>query len=457
MRIFRKKKSIETEERNSNSFATLLGSSEGSGLTEESILKIPTVETCVKLISGTIAKLPIYLYKKSDNNTISEEIVKGDRRVFLLNNEPNDFLNGFNFKYNIVKDYLIHGNSYIYIDENSTTIKGLHPIKPLNVSVTKYQKGLVTTTADIEVSCENGGNVKKKPYNFIIVANDSEDGLEGKGILVKGVDVLKLAQNEIKYSQSIYENGALPLGVLKTEQRLTKEAIERLRSSWNNLYKGLKNSNKTIILEDGLDYSPMSLKPNEMQLDNSRSYVVSELCRLFNVPENLINPNTAQYSSVEQNNIHFLQYCIGAIMSVIESAINKSLLLEEEKEQGYYFAFDESDIIKTTLKEKMEALKIGVESGLYSFNEARNDVKKPQMKTDFMRFNIGQVFYDRKSEDMIIPNTGTIVNIKNKQFITAENGIGPSHSKSNQLEDEIKNKSKQDNKNIKGGEDDNGS
>ena len=381
---------------------------------EHFAMSIPTVQACVNLICGTIAQLPIYLYKKDEKGAIVK--VEGDYRTFLLNEEPDEFINGYNFKYNLTKDFLLHGNGYALIDGPLNDVRALHYIESQNISVEKYRKKGIITKANIYLNGE-GGSVKKKPYDFISVLNDSKDGLTGKGLLQKGATTLILAKNEQQYSQSVYENGALPLGVLKTDGRLSKETVEKLRDSWKDLYQGLKNSNKTIILEEGLNYLPMSLKPTDLQLDSSRSYVLSEICRLLNVPESLVSANSNKYGSIEQNNLHFLQYCISPIFSALEKGLNKSLLLEEEKEQGYFWAVDETNVIRTTLGEKMSALKTGLDAGLISVNEGRGELHKSRLEKDLMRFSLGNVFYDKDTSDMIIPNMGGIINLDKREFL----------------------------------------
>ena len=395
-----------------DSLESLLGGS--SSMDEDTALSIPTVQACVNLICSTVAQGPIHLYKKDKKG--AQVRVMGDKREFLLNNEPNEYCNGYTLKYNWAKDFLLNGDSYTYIEgEDVGNVKALHYMKNDSVFIEKYKKQGIITGAYINIANEDGV-FRKRPMDFIIILNDSVDGLQGKGILEKGLDTLILAKNEQQYSQSVYENGALPLGVLKTEKRLSEDALNRLKDNWKNLYQGLKNSNKTIILEEGLSYLPMSLKPSDLQLDSSRSYVLSEICRLLNVPESLINANAGKYGNIEQNNIHFLQYCISPIFESIEKALNKAFLLEKEKEEGYFWAIDDTNILRTTFAEKMTALKTALDAGLLSINEARGEINKEKLDKDLMRFSLGNVFYDKDTTDMIIPNMGGIINIDNKEF-----------------------------------------
>ncbi|WP_139384678.1 phage portal protein, partial [Salmonella enterica] len=129
------------------------------------------------------------------------------------------------------------------------------------------------------------GTYEFTPDELIILTRDSEDGVTSSGILQNNSKLLRLALDEIEYSNGILKNGALPIGVLKATSRLSQKAIDNLRSSWENLYSGPKKAGKTIILEEGLDYNPISMKPSEMDLTNSKKNTVSEIARVFNIPE----------------------------------------------------------------------------------------------------------------------------------------------------------------------------
>lgn len=390
----------EVEERSSNNaFEALMPQSKP--VNEIEILKIPTVQKCVEMISGTIAQLPIYLYKEDENG----EIVKvNDDRDFILNNEPNEYQNAYTVKKKIVKDYLLHGVSYSAIEKRGNEIVELYPLKSTGMTLTKYYKGYKVSKADFDYS-DQGDNVKFKPHELLIVLKDSQDGLTSKGVLDYGMELFKICYGETEYSQNIFKNGALPLGILETEGRLNETTVQRLRNSWNTLYSGMKNAGKTVILEEGLKYKPVSLNPNDIQLTQNRQENISEICKLFNMPEYMVNPTASKYASVEQNNIHFLQYCLSPILNAIESALNKSLLLEDEKREGYFFEFDTSEILRTTEKEKYDAVKTGLDSGVLSINEARYKLNLKAINDDIMKWSLGNVLYYPKDGKLVVPNT----------------------------------------------------
>ena len=375
-------------------------------VTEDEAMKIPSVVACVELITGSIGQLPIYLYKENDNGEV--ERVAGDRRVFLLNSEPNDLLNGYNFKKRLAKDYLFYGVSYTVKEQALNQILELYPLDMRNVQVTKYLKDGYKFDADINLMTygADGRGMKRvfKPHEIMMILKDSEDGVTSRGVLEAGSEILSLAISESEYTSNILKNGALPIGVIQTLNRLSESAIKRLRAGWESLYGGSKNSGKTVILEEGLEYKPISLKPNDLQLTDGRRITIAEIARLFNVPESMLNADANKYASNEQNNLHFLQYTLSPIITSIESSLDKSLLLESEKEEGYYFRFDTTEILRTTEKERMESATEGLKNGYYSINETRAKFDMHKLEDDYFMWSLGHVLFNPESKEMFVPN-----------------------------------------------------
>lgn len=398
---------IEQETRNTESnianINALLGRKE-DGLSLEKIESIPAVQACTNLICGTIASLPIYLYKENDNGDI--ERIFGDRRETLLNNEPNPIQNAYNFKKSMVRDYLFHGTGACKIEWENNQVVELWGLRGERITVMKYHTDGYKLQADIKYSGESG-MVTFAPDELIMILKDSHDGVSSRGLLKTGRETFKIALSEYEYTKNVFNRGALPIGILKTSGRLSKDAIVKLKSSWQNLYgQGSKTAASTIVLEEGLDYTPVSLNPQDLDLTNSKRNSTSEICRLFGVPESLINSDANKYGSVSQNNLHFLQYGLNSILTSMENSLNKNLLLEAEKEEGYFFAFDTSEVLRTTEKEKYESLQIALNSGIISLNEARQKINMNKIDKNFFRWTIGNVLYNPDTDEMIVPNMG---------------------------------------------------
>jgi HK97 family phage portal protein len=393
----------------SATFASLFGSN--GTITEEQVMKIPTAEACLNLISSTIAQMPIYLYKEHADGSVEKMV--DDKRVTLLNHEPNELMNGYNFKKQIVKDYVLHGGAFVSVEKLGNTTNELYPLPARNLSITKYIKDGYKISADIKLTSIDGVSVgsparevKFKPYELMIALSDSKDGITSIGLLQKGEKIFQQASDEMEYTYNIFQRGALPLGLLKSAARLTQPAIDRLRESWAALYGGAKNSAKTVILEEGMDYQPLSMKPSDLQLNESKSGTNTEICKLFGVPESMITTAANKYGSIEQNQLHFLKHCLAPIIGSIEAGADRALLLESEKAEGYFFRFDTSELLRATDKERTEAVALGLEKGLFTINEARAKLDLPSIDEDVFMWGLQSVLFNPETGEMKVPNMG---------------------------------------------------
>lgn len=393
-----------------NQNTAIVGTSFGgsSKISEEEALSISSVAAATDLITSTIARLPVKLYKQGEKG---EYVSIEDSRTFLLNNEPNHLQTAITLKKRIILDYLLHGNSYIYPEWQRNDLMAIHHIPARNVNVEKYvNKNLpFVVNGVIKVVGADASMVEFLPDDLMIILKNSEDGLQSSGVLDLNSELLNLALNQQEYSSSLLENGSLPMAILSTPSKLSDKAMERITKSWRSAYQGGKNAGKTVVLEDGMDYKPVSLNPNELDLSTSKNSTLSDIARVFGIPESMLNADANKYNSNEQNNLHFLQYTLEPVITAFESALNKSLLLEEEKKKGYSFRFDRDSILATTEAEKFATTIQAMKGGLLSVNEARERHNMKQILDDYMMWSLGNIFYNKDDSKMTIPNMGAII------------------------------------------------
>lgn len=357
-------------------------------ISEENSLRVPAVKAAVELISNSIAQLPIYLYEEHEDNSIGR--LKDDRE-FVLNEESNRFETAQTIKKKIITDYLLRGKAYLYNDQENK----LHHLPAKNVVEENYTVDNITVAkrvykyhglSDIELTSEQ------------VIEIDSGTN----GLLFDSATLFTNALDTLEFQSGLMKNSAIPTGVLKATSRLTEPAIKRLRESWNTLYTSSSNAGKTILLEEGLDYKPLALNANELQLNDVNKALVSEICRVFNIPESMINSTANKYASNEANQIQFLQNCLGPIITSIESSLNKNLLTKQEKIRGCYFRFDTSEILRTTETERVTAVASGLNSGIYSFNEARAKLDLKKSDNDYFVLSLGNVLRSESGELTIL-------------------------------------------------------
>ena len=82
-------------------------------MTVDIALQVPAVARCVDMIAGAVAQLPVKLYKRVSDGV---EEIKEDKRLTLLNIATGDTMTADNMHRMWVRDYLLTGSAYAYID-----------------------------------------------------------------------------------------------------------------------------------------------------------------------------------------------------------------------------------------------------------------------------------------------------------------------------------------------------
>ena len=103
-------------------------------ITREKAMTVPAVSGAVDFISGSIACMPVRLYKYEDGEVVEQ---KGDRRCKLLNNDTGDTLDAFQMKKAIVEDYLMGKGGYAYIQRSGNDVTGIFYVQDIYVVIMK--------------------------------------------------------------------------------------------------------------------------------------------------------------------------------------------------------------------------------------------------------------------------------------------------------------------------------
>ena len=385
--------------------------------TAEQLLSIPVAKACTDLIVNSIKTLPIELYERIDNDTVKE--VTDDYRLRLLNREPNTIATGTDFKAKLMQDLLLHGNAYVEIERDGNEITSLWNLDASYIGISKYgDKNKPHIVRDIKIKLYNSDVELNKEDVMISTVASEDGGLTGQGVIARGYRTIELALNEIELSKNIMNNGSSPMSVVKLDRNLSADAQSRLRDSWTKMYGSSQNAGKLLILEQGMEYEKLSFSPHELGLTASRSKTQADLCSLFGVPEAMIDSQANTYGSVESSSIRFLQYSIMPYLNIIESSLNRSLLLEKEKDK-YFFRFNTDTVLQTTQKERYDALNVGINSGILSLNEARIKENLPPIENNFHRLSLGAVMYDPDEQVYFIPNMSTVIDANSKKIISS--------------------------------------
>ena len=356
-------------------------------MTRDQAMNVPAFAACVNKIAETISTIPIRLYKLVDGKL---EEVKDDERPRCLNDDTGDTLDGVQFKRALTRDYLTGKGGYAFINRTGTRIKSLHYVKESEISF-MFTSDPIFKDYDIMVQ-----GTKYKPFEFLKVLRNTEDGRSGKSVVDENSEVLSVAYHSLKYEKGLVKTGGNKKGFIKSPKKLAQAAIEALKKAWRNLYQN--NTENVVILNEGLEFQEASNTSVEMQLNENKKTNSDEICKLFNMPPAMINGG-----ATEQDKINFVQYCLNPILKELECALNRDLLLELEK-GSYYFAADTSELTKGDIEKRFRAYETASKNGFMQIDEIRLKENLPPLGLDFIRLGLQDVLYDPETKQFYMPN-----------------------------------------------------
>lgn len=381
------------EETSNNSEDLLLKSLlRGEKMTKEKAMSIPAVASAVDRISNLIAMLPIRMYRYIDDGGKKKvEEVTDDVRIKILNEDTGDLLDPFQLKKAIVYDYLVDKGAYVFIEKNRNIVKSIRYVKPDYVSpLTNYDP--IYKDAKYLV---NGKEYEV--FDFITVLRQTKDGVKGISAVEEIGKSIETAFNTILFELQVVKKGGAKKGFLNSERKLGKEEMADLKKAWNKYYSN--NEENVIILNQGLKFQDTSNSATELQIDERKKTLANDIKDVFHI-----------YS--DYNNT--IKDGVIPIISAIETALNKNLLLESEK-GNFYFAFDTKKITRGSLKERYEAYKIASDTGWMTKNEIRYAEDYDAIDgLDVVSMNLANVLYDINTGKYYTPNTGSVMNLENK-------------------------------------------
>ncbi|RDY29754.1 phage portal protein [Romboutsia weinsteinii] len=330
-------------------------------------MKLSALYCGVNLISETIASLPIYKYKIAEDGS---KVRCKEKINYLLNRSANGFISSFDMKDAIIKSAILEGNGFILIIRNSKfEIEKLVPLKKSEVQLRKVNG----TDEYIYYISKEGYAGTYQYYEVLNLVTNSEDGINGKGILEFGRETLGLAGAQNSFMGATVTNGSFTKGLIHTPSNLSPEQREGLSQKIQSFFGG-GNSGRVLVLPEDLKYSNISLSPADVELLNHQEFNISEIARLLKISPHMIGSNekSGNYGNLEQSNLQFLQYTLLPYLRRIEELFNIQLLTEEEKEDGdTFFEFNIDNLLRTNKKDEIEYYAKAIDCGVMTLNEVR--------------------------------------------------------------------------------------
>ena len=364
---------------------TLLGR---TSIGKDEVKQIPELNACIDLVAGTVASMPIKLYKQNED---SVEEIKEDARIDLLNKNTKDTLTSKQFWRAMIEDYYLAKGGYAYLNVPGAEIKSIHYVESEKVQIIKNEHPIFKDY-DIYVH-----DKKYLPFDFLKILRKTKDGSSSISLVEENPLIFGVAYETLVFEQNLVKKGGNKKGFLKSAKKLSTEVMDKLKDGFRRLYSN--NSENVIVLNEGIDFKEASNTSVEMQLNENKESNGRAIAGMFQVPYSMI---TGKGTKEDKEN--FIQFCILPLLSDIECSLDRDLLREKEK-NNMYFAFDTKELTRGNIEERYRAYEIGLRNNFLQVDEVRDKEDMEPLGIEWIRLGLDSVLYDPDTKTVYTPNT----------------------------------------------------
>jgi len=341
-------------------------SASGVSVSPASALQSPTVFACIRVLSESVAMLPLHLFDRTDPDKPVK--VTDHRAIKMLTVKPNENQTPFKFRALMVVDSALQGNFTAFKNKVQGETRELIYI-PQPVAIEQGKD--LTVTYKLPRLEEK--KTKKDVFHYY---GFSTNGYSGVNVSQLQKDIIGLAIALDKYGSMFFKNSGRPSGILSTEQKLTKPQVEKIVESWNEVVGG-ENQLSTALLDHGFKWQAISSTPNEAQYLDTKKLARSLLSAIWRVPSHMVNDlEKATFSNIESLARQFVDYALMPWLIDLEQTFGMQLLTEEEQET-LYFKHNVDGLLRGDSKARALIYAGGIQNGYLNRNEVRSKEELP--------------------------------------------------------------------------------
>ena len=306
----------------------------------------------VNIVVDDVSEIP-HTVGAAAGHHASVKGIKKSRVSLLLNREPNPFQDVSAFKRNLITDFLLDGNIFIYYDgahlyhlpADKVTIHG-----DSRTFVEKY------TYNDIDYAPSEIIHVKENAFYSIF---------RGTSRLKPAVRTMQLTANMRQFQDNFFKNGAVPGLVLKSPNTLSEKIKERMIQSWSIRYRPDAGGRRPLILDGGIEVDSIS-NVNFKELDFQPAIAENEkiILKAIGVPPILLD--SGNNANIRPN---MRMYYLETILPIV-----RKLNFAYSRFFGFSIEEDVTNIpaLQPELRDQSQYYSALVNAGIITPNEARD-------------------------------------------------------------------------------------
>ncbi len=352
--------------------ARALGYSEpsysGKTVNEYTALNISTVWACIRVISESVATLPLHVMQTVDG---MKRVADQHPLDWILYREPNPEMSALRVRQVMTAHALTWGNAWALPVRRGGTKQtiGLWPWTPDSVHWDTDRAGNLYWL-------HREGNAPDKTYQTSEVFHLpglGYDGRVGYSVVSMAKQSLGLAAVQDEYAAKFFaQGGRRPYVLQKKTKFKSDEEFESFRAKWNETYASSDGFHKAPLLEGDIELKELGMPLEDLQLLASRQFTVPDICRWFRISPHLVGDlSRATFSNIEHLGLEFVTQTLMYWLVLWEQEIERQLLTSGEKGK-YYAKHNVSALLRGDFQSRMNGYSVALQNGFMNRDEVRD-------------------------------------------------------------------------------------
>lgn len=323
---------------------------------------------CVNLLAGTIASLPLMIYRRGADG--SREVATDHPLYYVLHDSPNFDQTAVDFWEYMCAAIELHGNAYAdLVRRDGGGLYSMVPVRPDLVEVKRLANG------DLEYrwTDENGAQVRGQ-QDVLHIRGFSGGPLGGVSTLSTCARTFHAAGSAEMAASKMFDNGVMPSGVLSTEKTLTPEQRQLAEQLLTEKFRGAMNAGRPMLLDNAVKWEQLTISPEDAQLLETRRFGIEEICRVFGVPPHMIGHtenSTSWGTGLEQQTLGFQKFTLRRRLKRIEQALEKQLRTPADRAAGISIEFNLEGLLRGDSEGRASFYNTMTQIGAMTINEVR--------------------------------------------------------------------------------------
>jgi HK97 family phage portal protein len=329
----------------------------------DTAMGVPAIWAAVNFIGGTLAGLPLHVYRKTDAGR--ERVTEGFGAT--INTAVNDEMSSFEWRKYMFEQVLTGGRSITYIErDEGGNVRNLHPIDPNGVLVERKvtSQGFPAKTYRYNQRIFKARDIID--LTFMVKANQ----LDPRGPIATNKDAIGMAIAASQYGAKAFQSGGIPPAVLQGPFQSGAAASRASEDVAAATAKLAKEGRPIMALPLGHELKSVGFSPEQMQLIELQRFSIEQIARIYSLPPIFLQDLTrSTFTNSEQQDLHFVKHTLKRWIEQAEQEMNLKLF---GRGSDQYVEFNVDGLLRGDFKTRMEAHATSIQNGIRTPNEVRD-------------------------------------------------------------------------------------